>query len=193
MDAFETVVQMLLEREGYWVRTSYKVALTKEDKRRIRRPSSPRWELDVVAYRGKSNELLVFECKSFLDSRGVCADDLIRSHRTGGGGTYKLFTERTTRTVVLRRLASALVHDGACRSRPRVRLGLVAGRIPAKDRERLKRYFDEQNWELWDDSRLRSMLSVLSEGSYENHVAAVVAKLILRETKRKAADDKSSH
>jgi len=68
MDSFEQVVATILGRNGYWVRTSVKVALTPDEKREIGRPSAPRWELDVVAYSGSRNELLVVECKSYLDS-----------------------------------------------------------------------------------------------------------------------------
>lgn len=73
MDAFENVVASILERKGYWTRTSVKVALTKEEKVEIGRPSSPRWELDVVGYKGGDNRLVVLECKSFLNSPGVLA------------------------------------------------------------------------------------------------------------------------
>ncbi len=45
MDAFEQLVAEILWMEGYWVRTSVKVQLTKEEKRQIGRHSSPRWEL----------------------------------------------------------------------------------------------------------------------------------------------------
>jgi len=51
MDAFEHVIATILERDGFWVRTTFKVELTKEDKVAIGRPSSPRWELDVIGYR----------------------------------------------------------------------------------------------------------------------------------------------
>src|SRR5258708_36327349 len=71
MDAFEQVVGEILWREGYSVRTSVKVELTKEEKRAIDLPSSPRWELDVVAYKASENHMLVVECKSYLDSPGV--------------------------------------------------------------------------------------------------------------------------
>ena len=63
MDSFELVVASILEREGYWVRASYKVELTKEEKRSIGKPSAPRWEIDVLAYKASTNELLVVECK----------------------------------------------------------------------------------------------------------------------------------
>ena len=54
MDSSENIVAMLLDREGYWVRTTYKVELTKEEKRKIGRPSSPRWERGVIAYKTTS-------------------------------------------------------------------------------------------------------------------------------------------
>lgn len=64
MDAFERVVASLLEREGFWIRSSLKVELTKAENVEIRRPSSPRWELDVVGYRASDNEFRIVECKS---------------------------------------------------------------------------------------------------------------------------------
>jgi len=49
LDAFEQLVSEILWMEGYWVRTSVKVELTKEEKHLIGRHSSPRWEIDIVA------------------------------------------------------------------------------------------------------------------------------------------------
>lgn len=61
MDAFEQVVSEILWMEGYWVRTSVKVLLTKEEKQQIGRRTAPRWELDIVAYSGRDNLLQVVE------------------------------------------------------------------------------------------------------------------------------------
>ena len=66
MDSFESIVRTIFESKGYWVKTSFKVDLTKEEKRKIGRPSSPRWELDVVAYKGGIKEILVIECNLIL-------------------------------------------------------------------------------------------------------------------------------
>jgi hypothetical protein len=71
MDSFEAVVAAILQRRGYWAQTSVKVELTTEQKQAVGRRCSPRWELDVVGYKAPSNELLVLECKSLLDSPGV--------------------------------------------------------------------------------------------------------------------------
>ncbi|MFH1923025.1 MAG: hypothetical protein ABIP48_24440, partial [Planctomycetota bacterium] len=61
MDAFESVIASILDRQGFWTRTEVKVELTKQEKRDIGRPSSPRWEIDVVAYQPGTNELRVVE------------------------------------------------------------------------------------------------------------------------------------
>jgi hypothetical protein len=42
MDAFEQLVSEILWMGGYCARTSVRVELTKEEKRQIGRPSSPR-------------------------------------------------------------------------------------------------------------------------------------------------------
>lgn len=42
MDHFEGIVGMLLEAEGYWVRRSFKVNVTPEEKRAIGKHSIPR-------------------------------------------------------------------------------------------------------------------------------------------------------
>jgi len=90
MHAFEELIAEILEANGYWVRHSFKVALTREDKLSIGRPSSPRWEIDILAYRAPENRVLAVECKSYLDSPGVDLTDL-----QGGryAARYKLFTE----------------------------------------------------------------------------------------------------
>ena len=71
MDHFESIIKTLLEAEGYWVRQSFKVNLTKEEKRQIGKPSIPRPEIDLLALHFARNEVLAFEAKSFLDSPGV--------------------------------------------------------------------------------------------------------------------------
>jgi hypothetical protein len=76
MDYFESIVKTLLEHEGYWVRSSFKVDLSKQEKRYIGKPSIPRPEIDLLAYKPKVNQLLVLEAKSYLDSLGVQINDL---------------------------------------------------------------------------------------------------------------------
>jgi hypothetical protein len=105
MDAFEQVVSEILWLEGYWVRTSVKVNLSNDEKRQIGRPSSPRWELDIVGYRGRDNSLQVVECKSFLDSPGVRASAFDGSNLKDAE-RYKLFNDSELRSIVFGRLSS---------------------------------------------------------------------------------------
>jgi hypothetical protein len=180
MDAFEQVIGEILWRMGYWVRTSVKVELTKEEKRSIELPSSPRWELDVVAYKASDNSLLAVECKSFLDSPGV------KLHAFDGSNAkaakkFKLFNKPQLRTVVFDRLKKQLVDSGSCLPDPTVTLCLACGRI-ASDANRvgLQKHFVAQGWELWDETWLHDRLREMAGGGYENQVSAVVAKLLLR-------------
>jgi hypothetical protein len=180
MDAFEQVVSEILWMDGYWVRTSVKVDLTKEEKVSIGRPSAPRWELDIVGYSGRDNLLLVVECKSYMDSRGVAL-------RAFDGGDakfaerFKIFHDDNLREVVFRRLRTQMANCGACAPDANVKLCLACGRIAsAPDREGLHRHFAEKGWDLWDERWLREKLEKMSKGGYENQVSAVVSKLLLR-------------
>jgi hypothetical protein len=180
MDAFEQVVSEILWMDGYWVRTSVKVDLTKEEKIRIGRPSSPRWELDIVGYSARDNVLRIVECKSYLDSRGVA---LRAFDGTDGkfASRFKLFSDESLRTVVFERLRAQLSECGACAPRADIRLCLACGRIASDDdRAGLHKHFAERGWELWDEDWLRDKLRAMSERGYENQVSAVVAKLLLR-------------
>ena len=81
MEFFETIIKTLLEHEGYWVRQSFKVNLTKQEKKQIGKPSIPRPEIDLLAFKPKSQEVLVLEAKSHLDSPGVRLDDIQEEFR----------------------------------------------------------------------------------------------------------------
>ena len=181
MDSFEAVVAAILERRGYWTQTSVKVDLTKAEKRAIGRHSSPRWELDVVAYRGASNELLVLECKSFLDSPGVQCSTFAGKNPKDAK-RYKLFFDATLRRVVLNRLQKQFVEKGFCAKKPRVTLGLAAGRVKG-DEAWLGQRFASKGWSFWGPTKIRAELEALCRSGYENSIATVVAKILLRKSK----------
>jgi hypothetical protein len=180
MDSFEGIIASLLERDGFWTRTSVKVELTDDDRRAIGRQFSPRWELDVVGYRGRDHKLLVLECKSFLDSKGVQVRTF-KGENSKDEKCYKLFFEDNTREVVLRRLSSQLVASGFCIDSPRVVYGLAAGKIHG-DVAMLEARFQERGWELWTPDNIRNRISRLALGRHENSAASVVAKMLLRES-----------
>jgi hypothetical protein len=179
MDAFETVVASILQRQGYWTLTSVRVDLTKVEKRTIGRHSTPRWELDVVAYRGRDNELRIVECKSFLDSPGVDCT-AFQGTNPASAKRYKLFCDATLRRVVLRRLKRQLVAAGFCAARPKVKLCLAVGKIRG-DEAWLRVHFEQKGLLLLGPEAIRGELQTLRDSGYENSVTAVVTKLLLRD------------
>lgn len=178
MDAFEQLVAELFFMEGYWVQTSLKVKLTKEEKRQINRHSSPRWEIDVVAYHAARNEILALECKSFLDSTGVQFAEFEEGHKST---RYKLFREDGLRETVLKRLALQMAEEGRCQPDVSVALGLVAGKIKRGDEQRLQELFEKKGWSFYPPGSLRDQLRRVAADGYTNQVSSVVAKLLLRE------------
>jgi hypothetical protein len=179
MDAFESLISMLLRHDGFWTIPSFKVELTKEEKRRINRFSTPRWELDLIAYKGSTNEVLAIECKSYLDSTGV----VFRNGTFEPVDRYKLFLDPALRAVVLKRLARQLVSTGACAPSPRIILCLATGKIATKsDQKGLQKHFAKNRWRLFDSEWIRQRLMTASGAGYENDIAFVVSKLLLRKS-----------
>jgi len=188
MDAFESLVSMLLRHDGYWTIPSFKVNLTKDEKRRIGRHSSPRWELDLVAYKGSTNQILAVECKSFLDSTGVT----FRNGKFEPEDRYKLFNDKVLRFVVFKRLVKQLLESGSCASSPKVTLCLAIGKMANRsDGQSLERHFKIRGWRLFDVEWIRQRLRVASQRGYENDVAFVVSKILLRDKALLAAEPKS--
>lgn len=177
MDAFESLISMLLRHEGYWTTPSFKVELTAEEKRKIGTPTSPRWELDLIAYKGQTNEVLMVECKSFLDSPGV----KFRNGVFGDPGRYKLFTNKVLLDVVQNRLRQQLLERGSVAPSPKITLCLAIGNLArATNPSEMKAHFDARGWRLFDPVWVRERLFAASQTGYENDVAFVVSKLLLR-------------
>lgn len=184
MDAFEQLVAELFSAEGFWVETSVKVELSKEEKRIIGRASAPRWEIDIVAYRPGTNELLAVECKSFIDSTGVTWDELQDGHKST---RYKMFREPVLREVVLRRLKQQLVDAGRCPPSVDVGLAMVAGKVKAGAQEAIAAHFEARGWHFHGPDWLYVRLEALARRGYSNQVSAIVAKLLLRPGSRPSA------
>lgn len=177
MDSFESLISLLLRREGYWTITSFKVDLSHREKRSIGRSTSPRWEIDLLAYKGKTQELLAIECKSYLDSKGVD----FRNGKFDFPKRYKLFNERKLRQVVLKRLAKQLSDSGACPKTVKPKLCLATGKIAnVTDRSALKKHFDKNGWKLFNDLWIKDKLKKAADAGYENEISLVVAKLLNR-------------
>lgn len=179
MDHFETIVATLLEADGYWVRRSFKVNVTKEEKREIGKPSIPRPELDLLAYRRSKNEILALEAKSYLDSPGVRLRDLQEKHDVPKG-RYKLFTSERYRSIVFSRLIQDLVELGMATSKSKITLGLAAGNVYGNDAESIRLFMDQNRWFFWSPEDIKRKVTALAERGYENDPAIITAKILIR-------------
>src|ERR1700704_346787 len=111
MNAFEQIASKFFDAQGYWTRVGLKVDLTKQEKRDLGNPSMPRPEIDIVAYKPSLNELLIIECKSYLDSNGVRIENL-RGENAIHKDRLKLLTRDSLRTLVTTKLLSQLRTEG---------------------------------------------------------------------------------
>ncbi len=83
--------------------------------------------------------------------------------------------------MVLARLAKQLVAMGAVRPQPRVVLALAAGKIAGgTDRIGLKKHMTRNRWQLFEGCWVTEQLALAADAAYENDVAHVVAKLLVR-------------
>jgi hypothetical protein len=188
MDSFESIISTLLEADNYWVRRSFKVKVTREEKRQVGKHSIPRPEIDLLALRFSKNEVIAFEVKSFLDSPGVRLADLQKKHDVQEG-MYKLFTSRNYREVVLARLKQDLIDQGMATSKTTVKLGLAAGKVYQRKSEPhmtqsmlIREYMEKNNFVFWSPEEIRSKIEVLAKpgSGYQNDPAIMTAKILTR-------------
>ena len=180
MDAFEELVAEVLRADGYWVHRGYKINLSPEEKRALDNPSMPRPEIDIVAYKAGTGELLSLECKSYFDSGGVHAKDMLPDGRYPQ--RYKMFVKAQLREMVLRRLTEQLIDAGTVAGTPVPKLGLIYGYATPKNIAMLEEHFAANHWALFGPDWLRQHLKQMALRSYDNQIASVVAKLLLPRT-----------
>ena len=179
MEYFESIIKTLFEHEGFWVRQSFKVNLTKQEKRDIGKHSIPRPEIDLLAYKPSNDTVLVLEAKSYLDSPGVRYDDLIQEYEIPEG-RYKLFTCKKYRKIVLERLKTDLLEMGLAHENTNIQLGLIAGNVYKSQHQEIKEFFDSNNWIFWSPDDVKDKVNALALKGYENEPAIITAKILMR-------------
>ena len=179
MDYFESIIKRLLEEDGYWVKQSFKVELTKAEKRAVGKHSIPRPEIDLLAYKPVSGELVVFEAKSFLDSPGVRYNDLDVAYEIPHG-SYKLFTCTNYRNIVFKCLKEQLIAAGMIGDSVVMQLGLVAGHVYQNRSADIRALLTSKNMRFWSPEDIKKRLSALSKLKYENDPVIITTKLLLR-------------
>ena len=179
MDAFEDIIAGLFRQKGYWTRQNYKIRLTVEEKRAVGKPSMPRPEIDILAYKPATNVLLWVECKSYLDSPGVRMSSFMGQDAIGSS-LYKVFTNANYRQIAEKRLITQTLEEGLVLPGVSLQYALVAGRIYSGDNNLLHKHFELQGWLLFDSAWIKERLRELATLGYEDDVAVTVAKLFER-------------
>ena len=178
MNAFEDIVRRYLEAQGYWVRQSVKVEITKEQKVEIGTPTMPRPEIDLVAYKPSKNELVLIEAKSYLDSYGVYYEAVTDPHDTGAA-RYKLFTNSIFQEIVTETLVDQYLGSGLIKNKVKVNYGLAAGNIHKGNEKPLADYFRKNSWILITSDQLRKFVEQCATKGWEDDVVTITAKLLL--------------
>lgn len=179
MNAFENIVKLYLEEEGYWVRQSVKVSISKEDKKAIGLPTMPRPDIDLVALNVEGNELLLIEVKSLLDSYGVYFE-AVSDEKDELARRYRLFTDSKYRTVVTKRLREAYLKQGLINEDTTINYGLAAGHIHSGNEPQIREYFLRKGWRLFMPEEIKVKVKKLSTKGWEDDLITMTAKLILK-------------
>ncbi len=179
MDHFEAIIKTLLEHEGHWVRQSFKVNLTKQEKRDIGKHSIPRPEIDLLAYNVRKNSITALEAKSYLDSPGVRYNELCESYEVPEG-RYKLFTCENYRNIVFSRLKKDLIQLNMANESTTISLGLAAGNVYQSKSEEIKSLFNNNGWVFLSPEDIKQKVYELASKGYENEPAIIIAKILMR-------------
>lgn len=176
--AFEDLVDRLLRRQGYWTSHSVKVTLTADDKHSLGKPSLPRPELDLIAYRPASNVLALIECKSYLDSTGVTIA-AFNGTNLKFAERFRLFTDKRFRVLITDRVLEQLAATGSIPlETPSVEYWLVAGRIAPHSFDPLTSLFEQQpGWVLKDRTWIAECLQAMGGDAYEDDIVTMAMKL----------------
>lgn len=179
MDYFEAIIKTLLEHEGFWIRQSFKVNLTKQEKRDIGKHSIPRPEIDILAFKPEENKIIAFEAKSYLDSPGVKLSELQESYEIPEG-RYKLFTCNNYRNIVFSRMKQDLINLGMGTLETKITLGLAAGNVYQSKSEEIRSLFDTNGWSFMSPENIRQKVTDLAAKGYENEPSIITAKILMR-------------
>ena len=79
-------------------------------------------------------------------------------------------------------MAKQFEQQGLCQAKPKVVLCLAAGMVRTDvDEEIIRSHFKEKGWLFMGPSWIRGQLESLAQSGYENSIAVVVAKVLLRD------------
>lgn len=177
MDAFEHIVALYLQEKNYWVRHSVKIDLTVEEKKKLKRPTMTRAEIDLVAYNVVSNTLVLIEVKSYLNSTGVTIGGLNGKNKKEKN-RYKLLNDKKYRDVVTKRLLSDFIQNKIIKKTTKVKYALAAGHVQAKSSEAVANYLKRNSYLYFTPDDIKETVKNLTNKGWENNIVTITAKLI---------------
>lgn len=184
MDAFETIAARFFEVQGFWTRVGVKVEITKPEKVAVNNKSMPRPEIDVIAWKPSTNQLLIIECKSYLDSTGVRVEHL-HGQEDFENDKFKLFNRAALRGLIVTALVRQLRADGLIIGPdPAVQFVLIAGKIYSDHEAKVRARCEECGWRLITPSELAQGVRRFAKRGYEKDVITIVTKLLERNPPR---------
>lgn len=161
-----------------------KIEITKPEKVALNNASMPRPEIDVIAWKPSINELLIIECKSYLDSTGVRVEHL-HGNDDVENDKFKLFNRAALRTTIVAALVRQLRAEGLIIGEdPSVQFILIAGKIYSDHEARVRARCEEAGWRLIPPSELATGVRRFAKRGYENDVITIVTKLLERNPAR---------
>jgi len=93
----------------------------------------------------------------------------------------KIFTNKDLRDFLAIKLVAQLLEQGLLQTKPELKFCLVTGKIVnQKEREKLRAYFQQNGWLLYDEYWVKNGLLALAKTGYDNDVAVLTAKLFDR-------------
>ena len=180
MNSFEQIAARFFEAQGYWTRTGLKIEMTKAEKSALDNPSMPRPEIDIIAFKPGPNELLIVECKSYLDSNGVREENFFGTSERDKN-RLKLFTRDRLRAFVTHKLIAQLRSENLLlRANPTVKYGLVAGKSMSGHEAKVKQIFQDNRWLLVSPSDLATGLRKFASRGYEDDMVTMTVKILER-------------
>lgn len=176
MDAFEHIVGLYLQEKNYWTRHSVKVDLTKADKAKIKLPTIPRPEIDLVAYNPVSDTLVLIEAKSYLNSSGVTIGGLSGTD-TKTKDRYRLLNNKTYQKVVTDRLVESFIKNKIIKKTTKVKYALAAGHVQRKSLTAVDDYLRKNGYLYFDPVDIKQTIKNLADKGWDDNIITVTAKL----------------
>ncbi|MFC1994342.1 hypothetical protein ACFLVI_03660 [Chloroflexota bacterium] len=176
MEAFEHIVKVFLEYQGYAVATNVKFPVRRKTKKAAYDEYQTHgYEVDVVG--AKSSSLLLGSVKSFLGSKGVSRQGFIEvadASRKTHFGQYNIFNEADIQNGIVKEAAKKYGYP-----LDQIELCLFVGRFNFEDREIITNCLKGKGVRVYDlDTIMEGLLKAAEPNTYMDDPVVVTVKAL---------------